>query len=172
MTDTLPAPRHRRPRARRARPGADLALAIAPFPPETGRLVPDWTQLRPGRTGRPRRPGGHRRGRPRAHIGRPRAVLIAALVPAVLAAAFRARRTVVARLPVALPAGGSLVAARHEWTTATPRHPDASAAARTAEAAGRGPSPVNRFHLVRIGPFSRRFGALSCDATHRSQITS
>ncbi|CAM5231094.1 hypothetical protein GCM10010329_63400 [Streptomyces spiroverticillatus] len=50
-----------------------------------------------------------------AHRGRVQVLLIAALVIAALAGAFRARCTVVAHLLVALLAGGVLVITQHQW---------------------------------------------------------
>ncbi|MGV9357381.1 DUF6234 family protein [Streptomyces misionensis] len=115
MTDTLPAPRRRRPWSRRTRPGADLALAIPLFLLETAWLVLDWIYGYGLDVWAAQGDRADIDAAALAHIGRLRVLLIAILVLAVLAAVFRARWTVVAHLLVALLAGGSLMAAQHEW---------------------------------------------------------
>ncbi|MEU2356167.1 DUF6234 family protein [Streptomyces misionensis] len=115
MTDTLPAPRRRRPWSRRTRPGADLALAISLFLLETGWLVLDWIYGYGLDVWAAQGDRADIDAAALAHMGRLRALLIAVLVLAVLAAVFRARWTVIAHLLVALLAGGSLMAAQHDW---------------------------------------------------------
>ncbi|MFI9647486.1 DUF6234 family protein [Streptomyces sp. NPDC052040] len=115
MTNAATVPGRWRPWSRPARRGVDLALAIPVVVLGTGWLVLDWMF---GLGLAVWAAQGDRRridAADLAHIGRVRVLLVAVLASAVLAAAFRARRTVVAQLLVALLAGGVLMASQHEW---------------------------------------------------------
>ncbi|MFH8682997.1 DUF6234 family protein [Streptomyces lydicus] len=115
MTETLSAPRRRRPWSHRTRLGVDLALAIPLFLLEAAWLVLDWMYGFGLEVWAAQGDRAQIDAAGLAHMGRVRTLLIAVLVLAVLAAVCRARWTVIAHLLVALLAGGVLVAAQQEW---------------------------------------------------------
>ncbi|OLZ59441.1 hypothetical protein AV521_45260 [Streptomyces sp. IMTB 2501] len=93
----------------------DLALAIPLFLLETAWLVLDWMYGYGLEVWAAQGEQAQIDAASLAHIGRVRMLLVTVLILAVLAAVFRARWTVTAHLLVALLAGGSLMAAQHEW---------------------------------------------------------
>ncbi len=93
----------------------DLALAISLFVLEVGWLALDWVYGYGLEVWAAQSDQARIDAADLAHMGRVRGLLIAVVVLAVLAAIFRAPRTVIAHVLVALLVGGSLTAAQHEW---------------------------------------------------------
>ncbi|MFJ8991180.1 DUF6234 family protein [Streptomyces sp. NPDC102279] len=115
MTDTLSAPDSRRPWSRRTRLGVDLAFAVPLFLSGIAWLAFDWIYAFGLEVWAAQGDEARIDAASLAHMERLRTLLIALLVPAVLAGIFRARWTVIAHLLIALLAGGALTAAQNEW---------------------------------------------------------
>ncbi|GAA2730653.1 DUF6234 family protein [Streptomyces nogalater] len=114
MTD-IPAQRRRRPWSHRTRLGVDLAFAIPLFLLEAGWLALDAVYGYGLDVWAAQGEQTHIDAAALAYMGRLRTLQITVLVLAVLAAVSRARWTVITHLLVALLAGGTLMAAQHDW---------------------------------------------------------
>ncbi|MFD7792643.1 MULTISPECIES: DUF6234 family protein [unclassified Streptomyces] len=115
MTDTVSSPARRRPWSDRTRLGVDLAFAVPMLLLGVGWLALDWVFAFGLEVWAAQGDQGRIDAASLAHMERLRMLLIALLVPTVLAAVFRARWTVIAHLLLAVLAGGALTAAQHEW---------------------------------------------------------
>ncbi|MER8031180.1 DUF6234 family protein [Streptomyces bauhiniae] len=115
MTQSLPAPRRRFPWSHRTRLGVDLALAIPLFLLEAGWVVLDaiygvGLEVWAAQGDQTRIDTANLAFMERLHV-----LQIVVIALAVLAAAFRARWTVLTHLLLALLLSGVLAGERHEW---------------------------------------------------------